>query len=120
MHNDHPLTLHLIILLKHSTGPPAGPSNLIHIKCYNTLTTATIQWESGETNVSFPCMYTVFSTSAETPLSGITQTSYTLRNLKVETDYVVSVSAINECGIESPPSEKIIVRIDTRYNAIQL
>ena len=77
------------------------------MKSSNTLTTATITWESGGNDVS----YTVFSTSPGAPFSGITQT-YTLRDLEVETDYVVSVTATNECGIESPPSEEITIRID--------
>ena len=72
------------------------------------MTTATITWESGGIDVS----YTVFSSSAEAPITGITQTSYTLHDLEVETDYVVSVTATNECGIESPPSEEITIRID--------
>ena len=80
----------------------------MHVKSSNTLTTATITWESGGNDVS----YTVFSTSTGAPFSGITQTSYTLCDLEVGTDYVVSVTAINECGIESPPSEEITVRID--------
>ena len=58
------------------------------------------------------------STSAGDPFSGITQTSFTLRDLEVETVYVVSVTAtkLNECG--SPPSEEITVRIDMQgiYN----
>ena len=89
-------------------GSAATPSNLVHVKSSNTLTTATITWESGGNDVS----YTVNSTSAGTPIHGITQTSYTLRDLEVETDYVVSVTATNECGNESPPSEEITVRID--------
>ena len=85
------------------------PSNLVHMKSFNTLTTATITWESSGNDVS----YTVFSSSAGVPFSGITQTSYTLSDLEVETDYVVSVTANNyECSIESPPSEEITVRID--------
>ena len=36
---------------------------------------------------------------------------YVLGNLEVETDYIVSVIAINECGDESQPSN-ITVRID--------
>ena len=68
--------------------------------------TATITWESGGNDVS----YTVNSTSVGAPFSGITQTSYTLRDLEVGTDYVVSVTATNKCG--SPPSEEITVRID--------
>ena len=79
----------------------------MQVKSLNTLTTATITWES-DGNVS----YTVNSTSAGAPFSGITQTSYTLCDLEVETDYVVSVTATNECGNESPPSEDITVRID--------
>ena len=43
---------------------------------------------------------------------GIKQTSYILRDLEVETDYVVIVTATNECGIESPSSEEITVRVD--------
>ena len=96
-----------VMRFKYSSGPPAAPSNLVHVKSSNTLTTATITWESVGNNVS----YTVNSTSAGAPFSGITQTSYTLRDLEVETDYVVSVTT-NECGIESPPSEEITVRID--------
>ena len=90
------------------TGSPAAPSHLVHVKSSNTLTTATITWESVGNNVS----YTVNSTSAEAPFSEITQTSYTLCDLEVETDYVLSVTATNKCGIESPPSEEITVRID--------
>ena len=58
------------------------------------------------------------STSAGAPFSGITQTSYILRDLEVGTDYVVSVTVtkLNECG--SPSSEEITVRIDLQgiYN----
>ena len=83
----------------------------MHMKSSNTETTATITWESGGIDVS----YTVFSSSAEAPITGITQTSYTLHDLKVETDYVVSVTATNyECDIESPPSEEITIRIDAQ------
>ena len=80
------------------------------MKSSNTLTTATITWESVGNNVS----YTVNSTSAGAPFSGIKQSSYTLRDLEVETDYVVSVTAtkLNECG--SPPYEEVIVRIDLK------
>ena len=81
----------------------------MHMKSSNTKTTATITWESGGIDVS----YTVFSSSTEAPITGITQTSYTLHDLKADTDYVVSVTATNyECGIESPPSEEITIRID--------
>ena len=87
---------------------PAALSNLVHVKNSNTLTTATITWESVGNDVS----YIVNSTSAGAPFSGITQTSYTLRDLEVGTDYVVSVttSILNECG--SPPYEEVTVRID--------
>ena len=95
--------------IKHSTGPPAAPLHLVHVKSSNTLTTATITWDSGGNDVSY-------STSAGAPFSRITQTSYTLRDLEVETDYVVSVTATNECGIDSPPSEEITVRIDLQGN----
>ena len=82
----------------------------MYVKSSYILTSATITWESVGNNV----LYTVFSTSTGAPFSGITQTSYTLRDLEVGTDYVVSVTAtkLNECDIESPPSEEISVRID--------
>ena len=76
------------------------------------MNTATITWKSVGNNVS----YTVNSTSPGAPFSGITQTSYTLRDLEVETDYVVSVTATNECGIDSPHSKEITVRIDLQGN----
>ena len=98
-------TLEIYAILYAMLASPAVPSDLVHVKNSNTLTTATITWES-------VISYTVYSTSAGAPFSGITQTSYTLRDLEVETDYVVSVTATNECGIESPPSEEITVRID--------
>ena len=112
MHNQLLTTIKpngTIFLFQHSTGFSAAPLHLVHVKSSNTLTTATITWESVGNNVS----YTVNSTSVGAPFSGITQTSYTLRDLEVGTDYVVSVTATNECGnIESPPSEEITVRID--------
>ena len=98
-------TLEIYAILYAMLASPAVPSDLVHVKNSNTLTTATITWES-------VISYTVYSTSAGAQFSGITQTSYTLRDLEVETDYVVSVTATNECGIESPPSEEITVRID--------
>ena len=98
--------------IKHSTGPPAAPLHLVQVRSSNTLTTATITWESVGNDVS----YTVNSTSPGAPFFGITQTSHTLRDLEVGTDYVVSVTATNECGIESPPSEEITVRIDLQGN----
>ena len=87
-----------------------APSNLVHMKNSNTKTTATITWKSVGNDVS----YTVFSSSDEAPITGITQTLYTLHDLEVETDYVVSVTATNECSIESPPSEEITIRIDVQ------
>ena len=88
------------------TGPPAAPYHLVQHS--NTLTTANITWKSTETNVR----YTVTSTSLTSPFSGILQKSFVLRHLEVETDYIVSVTATNECGDESQPSENITVRID--------
>ena len=108
--------IEIILLFKHSTGPPT-PSHLVHVKSFNTLTTATITWESVGNDVS----YTVKSTSAGAPFSGFSQTSYTLRDLEVGTDYVVSVTAtkLNECGsVESPPSEEITVRIDLQGTSV--
>ena len=90
----------------YSTGPPASPYNLVLSS--KTLTTATITWNSTETDVA----YTVTSTSLMSPFSGIWQESFVLRDLEVETDYIVSVTATNECGDESQPSEEITVRID--------
>ena len=73
------------------------------------MTTAIITWNSTDTDVT----YTVTSTNHMSPFSGIMQESFVLRNLEVETDYTISVTATNECGDESQPSESIIVRIDT-------
>ena len=74
----------------------------------NALTTATITWNSTQTDVT----YVVNSTSLTSPMPGIRQKYFTLRNLKVETEYLVSVVAVSQCGKESLPSEEITVRID--------
>ena len=89
-----------------SIGPPAAPHNLMQHS--NTLTTATITWNSTERSVT----YTLTSTSLMSPFSGILEELFVLRHLEVETDYIVSVTATNECGDESQPSENITVRID--------
>ena len=52
------------------------------------------------------------STSLQSPVTGIEEESYTLTDLELETDYTVSVTATNVCGVESPPSQDITVRID--------
>ena len=51
------------------------------------------------------------STSLQSPVTVIEEESYTLTGLELETDYTVSVTATNECGVESPPSQDITVRI---------
>ena len=84
------------------------PSNLRQLLNSNTPTTATITWDSVDNAVS----YTVRSTSLQSPVTGIEEESYTLTDLELETDYTVSVTATNECGVESPPSVDITVRID--------
>ena len=88
------------------TGPPAAPYNLVQSS--NTMTTATITWNSTETDVT----YTVTSTGLMSPFSGIQQESFVLRDLEVEREYIAFVTATNRCGDESQPSESIIVRID--------
>ena len=94
-----------------STGPPAPPYNLVQSS--NTMNTATITWNmTTETDATYTVTYTVTSTSLMSRFSGIEQKSYILRNLEVETDYIVSVTATNECGDESQPSEEITVRIN--------
>ena len=97
----------VIVCSMNSTGPPAPPYNLVLSS--NTMNTATITWNmTTETDAT----YTVTSTSLMSRFSGIEQKSYILRNLEVEKDYTVSVTATNECGDESQPSEEITVRIN--------
>ena len=89
-----------------SAGPPSAPYNLTQHS--NTLTTASITWKSTERSVT----YTVTSTSLMSPFSGIVQELFVLKDLEVETNYIVSVTSTNKCGDESQPSENITVRID--------
>ena len=58
------------------------------------------------------------SASLQSPVTGIEEDSYTLTGLELETDYTVSVTATNECGEESPPSQDITVRIDVQGTCI--
>ena len=92
------------------TASPTAPSNLRQLLSSNTRTTATITWDSVDNAVS----YAVRSTSLQSPVTGIEEESYTLTGLELETDYTVTVTATNECGVESSPSQDITVRIDIR------
>ena len=90
------------------TASPTAPSNLRQLLSSNTPTNATITWDSVDNAVS----YTVRSTSLQSPATGIVEESYTLTGLELVTDYTVTVTATNECGVESPPSQDITIRID--------
>ena len=57
------------------------------------------------------------STSLRSRETRIEEESYTLTGLELETDYTVSVTATNECGVESPPVD-ITVRIDIQGNMV--
>ena len=96
----------LAIYSMNPTEHPSAPYDLMQSS--NTLTTATITWKSTQTDVT----YIVNSTSLTSPMPGIRQKYFILRNLKVETEYLVSVIAVSQCGKESLPSEVITVRID--------
>ena len=52
------------------------------------------------------------STSLRSRETRIEEESYTLTDLDLETDYTVSVTATNECGVQSSPSQDVTVRID--------
>ena len=93
-------------LAMYSTVHLSAPYDLMQSS--NTLTTATITWKSTQTDVT----YVVNSTSLTSPMPGIRQKYFILRNLEVETEYLVSVVAVSQCGKESLPSKEIIVRID--------
>ena len=107
---------------------PAAPSNLMQNCEYNTLTSstqtmafanATFTWQApNETggigiNISH---YTV-DTSLESPVNTSTL-SHTLTDLVVGRDHTVSVTvtATNECGLQSDPSEDVIsVPAESKY-----
>ena len=100
------IVVHSITLIP--TASPT-PSNLKQLLSSNTpIKFTTITWDSVDNAVS----YTVRSTSHQSPVTGIEEESYTLTGLELETDYTVSVTATNECGVESPLSDDITVRID--------
>ena len=91
---------------------PAAPSSLEQVPSANTLTSATFTWQEptdtggGGIDITH---YTV-DTSVGSPVN-TTTLSHTLTGLEVETDYTVSVTATNECGFESAPSDELIIRI---------
>ena len=91
---------------------PLAPSGLEQVPSANTLTSATITWQeppdTGEGGIDIT-HYTVY-TSLRSPVD-ISTLSHTLTGLEVETDYAVSVTATNECGLESTPSNDLIIRI---------
>ena len=91
---------------------PLAPSGLEQVSSANTLTSATITWpeptDTGGGGIDIT-HYTVY-TSLRSPVD-ISTLSHTLTGLEVETDYAVSVTATNECGLESAPSDDLIIRI---------
>ena len=99
-----------------AVSPPAAPPGLEQVPSANTLTcancteaNATFRWQEptdtggGGIDISH---YTV-----NTSVANVTILNYTLTGLEVETDYTVSVTATNECGFESAPSEDLVIRI---------
>ena len=100
------------LVLNHSEQP-APPFDLMW-RC-NNFTSATIIWNSTGTNVTYT-VYTVPRTSHMSSFPGILQESYVLNDLEVDKDYVVSVTATNECGDESEHSENITIRINETGN----
>ena len=89
-----------------------APSSLEQVPSGNTLTSATFTWQeptdTGGGGIDI-VHYTV-DTSGGSPVN-TTTLSHTLTGLEVETDYTVSVTATNECGFESAPSDDLIIRI---------
>ena len=108
--------IHLALCVFAGSGP-AAPSVLEQVCSANTLTSAnvasaTFTWQEptdtggGGIDISH---YTV-NTSLGSPVTTPTL-SHTLTGLELETNYTVSVTATNECGLESVPSEDLIIRI---------
>ena len=104
------------VLCMFAVSPPAAPSGLEQVPSANTLTcdkcteaNATFSWQAptdtGGGGIDI-ADYTV-NTSPAT----ITILNYTLTGLELETNYTVSVTATNECGLESAPSEDLVIRI---------
>ena len=87
-------------LQHHSLPPPTVTATELQ-HSYNILSHGTV--------LDNAVSYTVRSTSVQSPVTGIEDT---LTGLELETDYPVSVTFTNECGVESPPSQDITVRID--------
>ena len=89
---------------------PVAPSSLYQVPSSNTLTSATFTWqEPTDTGGGGIVHFTVY-TSVGSPVNNSTL-SHTLTDLEVETNYTVSVTATNECGLESAPSDDLIIRI---------
>ena len=86
-----------------------APSSLEQVPSANTLTSATFTWQA-PTNTGGIGIDIVHYTSVGSPVN-TTTLSHTLTGLEVETDYTVSVTATNECGFESAPSDELIIRI---------
>ena len=93
-------------------SPPATPSGLEQVSSANTLISATLTWQeltdTGGDGIDIT-HYTVY-TSVGSPVN-TTTLSHTLTGLEVDTDYTVSVTATSKCGLESAPSDDLIIRI---------
>ena len=98
-------TLHINFVVS-----PVAPSGLDQVSSANTLTSATFTWEEPTDTGGGGIVHYTVDTSVGSPVN-TTTLSHTLTGLEVDTDYTVSVTATNECGFESAPSEDLIVTI---------
>ena len=88
---------------------PTAPSGLEQVPSANTLTSATFSWQEPTDTGGIGIVDYTVNTNTGSPVNTPTL-SHTLTGLEFETNYTVSVTATNECGLESAPSD-LLVRI---------
>ena len=112
---DTVLVIHVI-----HAGFPDPPLNLAHDISANTETSTVIQWQAplytgGDGISSMEYTVTVGNQTWSVPVSDDDSDMFihTITGLHYNTDYSVSVTAINSCGMESKPAS-VTVNIEAR------
>ena len=95
------------------TDKPSPPHEPHHDVSANTESSAVIQWQSPLYTGGPIIRYTINASTGQTEAISGDVFTYTITGLDVNTDYIVEVTAVNSCGLESEPAN-VTVNIEAR------
>lgn len=82
-----------------------------------TYSSVSLAWETGAAGDSQPLVYEIYVNDA--PIAAVSETVYTVQPLEPDTEYTFYVTAVNEAGFRSQPSDSITVTTFVNAAAVQ-